>query len=152
MTIRDIAVDISVCSRYTYFSQEAQRKESLVYARGVSQDGEIGLVLTVWEGKEYYLAFLPETLVLGEPEGENFFRYLRCELKLSDTGEKENPATECFYNSHFAETVIPYVEEEGELTRWTAAAADEYASKLLEQRSIINGISATVHTAVCWTM
>ena len=74
---------------------------------------------------EYWLAPLPDALVIGERvktdsggeefsavTSKDFYQYLRFEtsLKLHDEST-ENASGEYFYNPHFAETVKPYVPE-----------------------------------------
>lgn len=74
---------------------------------------------------EYWLAPLPDELVIGEkmdsgefhsPTTKDFYQYLRftTDIRLDNggTGSTEGASGEYFYNPHFAETVKPYVPEE----------------------------------------
>ena len=130
---------VSIVYRYFDGAGSGQLVEkTATYTKGEpAGDGQFPLIRTEWENAEgnraeYYLAFLPEELVTGAPVGKDFFQYLRFELKLTDTDE--NPGGEYFYNPHFAETVVPYVPEEGGISGpWTPDTAAAYGAELLER-------------------
>lgn len=82
----------------------------------------------------YYLALMPGSMVNGGTAQRDFFQYLSYELEVG--GRSDNG--ECFYNPHFAETVVPYVPEEGEAAEWTAASAESYAWELAEKQGAVN--------------
>lgn len=105
-----------VTVRYTYFDHEAGALKEL--EKPYPQSGDGGLISASWTDPNtkntqyYYLAPLPEGFVTGDPAADgSFLQYLKFELDLERGAS--NPKSECFYNPHFAETVIPYEREEG---------------------------------------
>ncbi len=91
---------------------------SMLSASGKNEEGNLA---------QYYLAPLPEELVNAKQTSADFYRYLKFTLSI---GNKVPVGGEYFYNPHFAETVVPYVQLESSPMEWTAAAAAQYAAEL----------------------
>ena len=117
-------------------AEGAEQHLSCAYALpGKAGTGERELILTTWTNDdgstaEYYLAPLPTELVNGGTASRNFYQYLRFVLTI---GVKVSSG-EYFYNPHFAETVVPYVRQEGDSAPWTAERVYQYAGTLLQGR------------------
>lgn len=93
-------------------------KNNLLSASGRNEEGNLA---------RYYLAPLPEDFVNSQQTSAYFYRYLQFTLEI---GSNAPVSGEYFYNPHFAETVVPYVELESEPIIWTAASAAKYAADL----------------------
>lgn len=95
------------------------------------------LTATRWandEGNEadYYMIPLPDELVNSDYARDYFYRYLRFDLELGkgegeDTGARNG---EYFFNPHFAETVVPVIDQKGAEGGWTQAEVEEHARNL----------------------
>ncbi len=129
---KDLPASGSFTVTYTYLGEDGEKKTKEVL---YSKDGMTGerLLEAVWERTEggqtvkdaYWLAPLPDELVIGETTGsgefrspttKDFYQYLRfttdIQLNNGSTGSSVFASGEYFYNPHFAETVKPYVPEE----------------------------------------
>ena len=104
---------------------------------GKAVPGGVELLEATWERTEggevkkdaYWLAPLPNDLVIGDRTSKDFFQYLRFELSVAlDSTNHQIPSGEYFYNPHFAETVNPYVpSEEGKpFIDWDGSWAGKY--------------------------
>lgn len=96
---------------YTYLDNSDPKKLQLLseeYAYTVDNP-EYPLIPVEWGEDEYYLAPLPDKLVIGDLTSPDFFQYLRFEASSEDL----SASGESFYNPHFAEAVIPYVSADG---------------------------------------
>lgn len=95
---------------------------------------EVQLLAASWTRQEgdtpdrYWLAPLPEELVVGSQTTPDFYQYLRFQATVI------NASGEYFYNPHFAETVKPYVPENGTpLIDWTATPSSGQVKEAIHQ-------------------
>lgn len=93
---------------YTYLDSTNPEAPALKVLSKVYAEGD--LLSASWDGKEYYLAPLPEELVIGNLTSPDFFQYLSFSAYNSDG---LNASGESFYNPHFAEAVMTYTSEDG---------------------------------------
>ncbi len=124
----------------TYRYLDTSNPENPQWAALTQAYGTAALLPAEWDGKEYYLAPLPDVLVTGDLTSPDFFQYLHFSASNS---AGLNASGESFYNPHFAEAVVPYASEDGSLflqpTMPPAQAAglvSEYASgELIAKRT-----------------
>lgn len=96
----------------------------------------VTLIPASWTNDEgnhasYYLALLPAGMVNTQSAGEEIYQYLRFDLTIGS----EVSSGVYFYNPHFAETVIPYMEKEGDAAiQWSAESARVYAREQLLEK------------------
>lgn len=117
---------------YTYLEENGKQQKSGPHEYSKSQ-----LTATRWandEGNEadYYMIPLPDELVNSDYARDYFYRYLRFDLELGkgegeDTGARNG---EYFFNPHFAETVVPVIDQKGAEGGWTQAEVEEHARNL----------------------
>lgn len=145
----DLKEDILTVT-YTYLGKDGNKETTdppIIY----SKSGKTGIKLlpASWERKEgtgtkidqYWLAPLPDKLVVGTPAGEgeeaeyrsqttsrDFYQYLRFVTNVTLEEAKGPAAGEYFYNPHFAETVKPYVPADNgaPFIDWAGAWTEEY--------------------------
>lgn len=137
---KDLTED-SFTVTYTCLGEDGkpvEPKPQITYFKpGKPVPGGVELLEAAWERTEggedktdeYWLAPLPDALVIGERTSKDFFQYLRFELGIAlDRTNNKIPSGEYFYNSHFAETVNPYVpSEEGKpFIDWDGSWAGKY--------------------------
>lgn len=90
------------------------------------------LIPTTWTNDDgstaqYYMIPLPDELINSNYAQDCFYRYLKFELELG--GEVGLSTGEYFYNPHFAETVVPIVDQ-GVAGGWTEEKVTAYANGL----------------------
>lgn len=117
---------------YTYLDEDGKQQKSGPHEYSKSQ-----LTATRWandEGNEadYYMIPLPDELVNSDYARDYFYRYLRFDLELGmgegeDTGARNG---EYFFNPHFAETVVPVIDQKGAEGGWTQTEVEEHARNL----------------------
>lgn len=130
---------------------ELQKKDITYYQADKSTEDAKNLIELKLESETYYLAILPKwSKTTGEVEtpeklpdlqngsftSENIYQYLRFVCSMDDDSADE----EYFYNPHFAETVIPYRDDEAsadDRNGRTFAWAEEQAAGLMKNRSIL---------------
>lgn len=119
-----------ICTYSDYYYVEAEEKwewslkeEKIPYEK---------LIPTTWTNDDgstaqYYMIPLPDELINSSYAQDCFYRYLKFELEL---GGEVGPSTgEYFYNPHFAETVVPIVDQ-GVAGGWTEGKVTDYANGL----------------------
>lgn len=90
------------------------------------------LISTTWTNDDgstaqYYMIPLPDELINSDYAQDCFYRYLKFEMEL---GSGVEPSTgEYFYNPHFAETVVPIVDQ-GMAGGWAEMEVTAYANGL----------------------
>lgn len=127
---------------YTYLDSSnpaapVLRKDRVNYAVG---DAANPLLSASWDGKEYYLAPLPQEMVTGDRTSPDFFQYLSFS---ASNAEGLNASGESFYNPHFAEAVMAYTSEDGsrflqpeeEGEKAAASIAEYVCGELLAKRT-----------------
>lgn len=116
---------------YTYLDRSNPdapelRKDSVNYA----VDNPTNPLLSAsWDGKEYYLAPLPEEMVTGNRTSPDFFQYLSFSASNS---AGLNASGESFYNPHFAEAVMAYTSEDGSRFLQPGVGGAEAAASISE--------------------